>query len=164
MYSTFLGGGAVDSAFAIALDSSGSAYVTGDTISNDFPTTAGAFERTTPPPGQFPGWAFVTKLAPDGKSLTYSTYLGGASSSAGGRGIAVDQSGSAYVTGGTNSGFPVTPGAFQTTAKSNDAFVSKFKPDGSALMYSTLLGRSLDESGHAIAVDGSGYAYVGGIS
>ncbi len=96
VYSTFLGGVSLDEGNDIALDTSGSAYVTGQTFSSDFPTTVGAFDTT------FNGEidVFVTKLNPSGSALVYSTFLGGISSDFG-RAIALDSSGSAYVTGFT---------------------------------------------------------------
>ncbi|MBT2551840.1 SBBP repeat-containing protein [Arthrobacter sp. ISL-5] len=90
-YSTFLGGTSSEQAFGIAVDPSGSAYVTGFTSSTNFPTTAGAFDTTL---GGFGGDAFVTKLSPTGSSLVYSTYLGGSGTDAEGLGVAVDASGS----------------------------------------------------------------------
>src|SRR5205807_1629663 len=97
-YSTYLGGSGDEGEFraGIAVDSAGSAYVTDKTSSTDFPTTAGAFDTTLA--GSLD--AFVTKLAPNGKSLAYSTYLGGGGDEDfTGGGIAVDSAGSAYVTG-----------------------------------------------------------------
>jgi len=156
IYSTYLGGSGYDSGSAIAVDSSGSAYVTGSTTSANFPTTVGAFQTTF-------GGLFVSKLNAAGSGLAYSTYLGGSSYDSG-YGIAVDSSGSAYVTGLTHSAnFPITVGAFQTTfGSNNDAFVSKLNPAGSALIYSTYLGGSSNDQGSAIAVDSTGSAYVTG--
>jgi len=167
-YSTYLGGNEFDEGYAIALDSSGDAYVTGITESTNFPTTPGAF-KTTPPGG---GNMFVTKLKSDGSGLAYSTYLGGDNldNFEGGYGIAVDSSENAYVTGDAGDGdFPTTPGAFQTHPSGGytDAFVTKLSPDGSALVYSTLLGGTYAPApgataASAIAIDSSGYAYVTG--
>ena len=169
VYSTYLGGtGAVNNGRAIALDSSGDAYVTGVTSSTNFPTTNGAYQTT------YAGTtntynAFVTKLNPDGSALVYSTFLGGGGGEGDqGYGITVDSSGSAYITGNTqSSNFPTTAGAFQTTlAGYEDAFVTKVNPAGSALVYSTYLGGSTDSidgtSGSSIAVDSSGNAFVTG--
>jgi hypothetical protein len=147
VYSTYLGGSFNDSGAGIAVDSAGNAYVTGLTQSSNFPTTPGAFQ-TNKASGTNGSDAFVTKLNPTGSALVYSTYLGG-----GGvfgttaRGIAIDSAGHAYVTGSTASAnFPTTPGAFQTalmgTALPLNAFVTKFNPTGSALVYSTYLGGS----------------------
>src|SRR6185369_5053055 len=151
---------------AIAVDNIGSAYVTGYTYSPDFPVTAGAFDTSRAGLD-----AFVTKFTPDGASLVYSTFLGGAGHEQG-QGIAVDASGNAYVAGITessdspftsvNEGFPVTPGAFQTKG-SFDAFVTKLNATGSALVYSTFLGGNLTDEGRGIAVANlSGDAYVTG--
>src|SRR5204863_3474283 len=139
-------------------DPLGNAYVTGHTISSDFPM------QNAPQP-TFGGYydAFVTKLNPAGSALVYSTYLGGIGFDAG-RGIAVDSLGNAYVAGQTGStNFPTTPGAYQTTygGSDYDAFVAKINATGS-LVYSTYLGGSGVEAANAIAVDQSGNAYVTG--
>jgi hypothetical protein len=158
-YGTFLGGGHWDRGHGIALDGSGAAYVYGWTYSSDFPTTPGAFDSTHN--GGYD--TFVSKVAPDGSALTYSTYLGG-SSMDNGNAIAVDGSGAAFVAGSTeSSGFPTTPGAFDTTHNGGlDVFVSKVAPDGSALAYSTFLGGSSDDQATDIALDEDGAAYVTG--
>ena len=158
-YSTYLGGSGGDSGNGIAVDSSGSAYVTGNTSSTDFPTTSGALQTTSAGSGD----AFVTKLNASGTALVYSTYLGGTGSDSG-HAIAVDGSGDAYVTGSTSStNFPTTAGALQTTsAGSGDAFVTKLNASGTALVYSTYLGGSGGDSGASIGLDGSGDAYVTG--
>ena len=102
----------------IAVDSAGSAYIAGRTMSAVFPVTVGAFQTTSR--GYFDG--FVTKLSPSGGQLAYSTYLGGQYHDIV-HGIAVDQSGSAYAAGQTTSpNFPVTPGAFQTNLESGTGF------------------------------------------
>jgi hypothetical protein len=165
VYSTFLSGmpiapGGSSYASAVAVDSSGSAYVTGETSGVQFPTTSGAFSLTRP---SGVGGGFVTKFSADGGSLVYSTYLGGTTGSDYGTGIAVDSGGAAYVTGETQStDFPIK-NAFQTTLSGiEDAFVTKLNPAGSALMYSTYLGGSAAEVGLGIAVDSAGNAYVTG--
>ncbi len=159
LYSTYLGGSGEDIAYAIAVDSSGDAYVTGGTKSTNFPTTSNAFQ------GSLAGTVnvFVTKLAADGSSLVYSTYLGGNGKDSG-NGIAVDPSGNAYVTGYTGStNFPTTPSAFQGSLPGGqDPFVTKLSADGSSLVYSTYLGGGFLDKGQAIAVDSSGNAYVTG--
>jgi len=105
---------------------------------------------------------FITKWDPTGEQLLYSTYLGG-SDAEWATGIAVDSSGSAYVVGYTwSQNFPVTPGAFQTKlAGSRNAFIAKLSPDGSKLIYSTLLGGGGESTG-GIAVDAAGSAVVTG--
>jgi hypothetical protein len=170
-YSTYLGGGKIlnateDWGEAIAVDTAGSAYVTGYTYAPDFPVTSGAFDTARAGLD-----AFVTKFTPDGASLLYSTFIGGAGRELG-QGIAVDGDGNAYVTGITESfdnpftsayeGFPVTAGAFQTRG-SYDAFVSKLNATGSALVYSTYLGGSAGvDRGWAIALDDAGNACITG--
>jgi hypothetical protein len=121
-YSTFLGGGDFEQGSGIAVDERGRAYVTGSTISADFPTTPGAFDRTLNTSQD----AFVTKLNASGSALAYSTFLGGAFDDRG-EGIAVRE-GRAYVTGNTISAdYPTTPGAFDTTFNggNTDVFVTR---------------------------------------
>ena len=161
-YATYLGGSNEDEAFAIALDASGNAYVTGQTKS---PTFGGKAAGPT-------FNVFVTKLNSTGTALVYTDILaatgGGANCSASGTGscsgnaIAVDSKGNAYVAGSATAGFP-TQSAFQASfgGGANDAFVLKLNSSGT-LMYSTYLGGSGDDSANAIAVDGSGNAYVAG--
>jgi hypothetical protein len=164
-YSTYIGGAAGDSGLAITIDAAGSAYITGSTSSTDFPTTAAAYDTTYNGTGGSD--AFVTKLSPDGSALNYSTYLGGSNSSGFfdlGSGIAVDRTGAAYIAGEADSAnFPVTPGAFDTTDNGGtDAFVTKLDPTGSSLAYSTYIGGSSFDASTALAIDGSGNAYIAG--
>src|SRR5258706_1590941 len=163
-YSTYLGGSGREQGLAIAVDRNGNAYVTGLVSSTDFPTTSGAYQTNFGGGTGLGGGqgfdAFVTKFDPTGCALVYSTYLGGSDDDQG-LGIAVDTNGNAYVTGTTMSAnFPTTGGAFQPTY--GGAFVTKLDPTGSALVYSTYLGRSISDEGTAIAVDGAGNAYVTG--
>jgi hypothetical protein len=159
VYSTYIGGSYPDYGYGIAVDGSGNAYVTGWTYSTDYDVTPGAFQTT------FEGGTdvFVTKLNATGTALVYSTYIGGISNDYGSA-IAVDGSGNAYVTGWTvSTDYDVTPGAFQTTNGGGaDVFVTKLNATGTALVYSTYIGGISDDVGRAIAVDGSGYAYVTG--
>ena len=164
-YSTYLGGTRSDEGFAIAVDTGGNAYVTGDTDSTDFPTTTGAFQTVIGSPAEFVGDAFVTKLNATGSALSYSTYLGGDGSDQG-NGIAVDTSGNAYVTGFTGStNFPTTTGAFPTGG-GGDAFVTALGPTGVTLVFSTYLGGTGGDMGMGITVDAmsSPNAYVVGIT
>jgi hypothetical protein len=167
VYSTFLGGNDSDWGFGIALDISGNAYITGYTLSIDFPVTPGAFQTSFGGGGRLYD-AFITEINPEGSALVYSTYLGG-SNADGGFGIAVNSSGNAYVTGFTRStDFPTTLGAFQTQfgggGGDGDAFVAKLNPAGSALVYSSYLGGSGAEDGYGITVDSAGNAYVTGVT
>jgi hypothetical protein len=159
-YATFLGGSGPDRAFGIAVDGSGSAYVTGRTRSEDFPVTPGACDTTQN--GDYD--LFVAKLAPTGGDLLYATFLGGSLYDKG-AGIAVDRSGSAYLTGWTRStDFPATAGAFDTVCrgpKEADAFAVKLDPAGSELVYATFLGGAGQDWGQGIAVDDSGCAHIG---
>jgi photosystem II stability/assembly factor-like uncharacterized protein len=161
-YSTYLGGSALESGYAIATDSSGSVYVTGSTTSANFPTV-NPFQGA--PGGGFPGDAFVTKLSSAG-TLAYSSYLAGDRTDTG-YGIAVDAGGNAYVTGLTQSlNFPVA-NAIQPNNGYNgnffdDAFITKVNPAGTALVYSTYLGGSDMDQARGIAVDSNGNAYITG--
>ena len=168
VYSTYLGGSSDDQGYGIAVDSSGNAYVTGDTYSSDFPTTASAYQ----PALNGISDAFVTELNAAGNGLLYSTYLGGSKGDFG-QGIAVDSSGNAYVTGYTySSDFPTTAGAYDTSCGTDeecnstaDAFVTKIdttKTGSASLTYSTYLGGSSYDFGWGIAVDSAGNAYVTG--
>jgi hypothetical protein len=169
LYSSYLSGTGADFGQAVAVDSSGNAYVAGSTISSDFPTTPGSFQTGH---SQDPENAFVTKFSAQG-TLLYSTYLGGDNGPDGNEdaafGVAVDSSGSAYVTGGTDStNFP-TANAFESSLPSlaggffESVFVTKLHPAGCALIYSTYLGGSTGPAvGNAIAVDSSGNAFISG--
>jgi hypothetical protein len=163
IYSTYLGGSSLDGGNGIAVDSAGSAYVTGTTYSTNFPTTPGAVETTCKTCGANNGDAFVTKFNASGSALVYSTYLGGNADDYG-IGVAVDSSGNAYLIGQTAStNFP-TKNPLQPTygGGSYDAFVAKINASGSALVYSTYLGGNTEDLGQGIAVDDRGNAYVTG--
>ena len=163
LYSTFLGGGGYDYGYGIAVDGSGATCVAGITYSSNFPTTPGAFDMT--PNGLWD--AFVVKLNATGSALVYATFLGGGSYDYG-YGIAVDGSGADYVTGLTySSDFPTTPGAYNTSYNGGDwgdAFVVKLNATGYTLAYATFLGGSSEDHGSGITVDGSGAAYVTGLT
>lgn len=160
IYSTYLGGSNLDEGKDIAVDTSGSAYVTGATFSADFPTV------TPSQPAFGSGGAFVAKLNSAGSTLVYSTYLDGSDS----LGIAVDTSGSAYVTGTTfSTNFPIlnplqATCALDSFGACNDAFVAKLNSTGSTFVYSTYLGGNGSDFGSSIAVDTLGNAYVTGFT
>ncbi|MFB3895066.1 MAG: SBBP repeat-containing protein [bacterium] len=159
LYSTYLGGGDPEMAYGIVIDSSDNAYITGLTLSSDFPTSSGAFDTT------FNGLedVFVTKLDATGTALLYSTYLGGKRHD-GGIGIAIDSSENVYITGRTRStDFPTTPGAFDTLYNGlYDAFISKLNAAGTALIYSSYVGGGNNDFGNGITIDSIGNAYVTG--
>ncbi len=162
VYATYIGGNQAESGLGITVDAGGHAFVSGGTGSPDFPTTPGAFDETH---NGFED-VYVVKLSPDGSSLVYSTVIGGASVEGEfAPGIALDNSGNAFITGGTGSPeFPTTLGAFDRTHTGTgqlDAFVAKVNPTGSALMYSTLLGGGKHDTGFRIAV-AAGVAHVTG--
>jgi hypothetical protein len=160
VYSTYLGGTGWDGGAGIAVDFAGNAYVTGQTNSNNFPTTPAAYQTIYGGNGD----AFVTKISNSG-SIVYSTYLGGSGGDTASA-VAVDLSGSALVTGNNlNGGFPVKD-ALQTNpnTQSFEAFVTKFAPDGSSIVYSTYLGGTGNDLGLGIAVDLLGSAYIAGVT
>ncbi len=166
-WSSFIGGGGADRARGLAVDSTGNAYLTGSTNSDNFPSV------NAQQPGPFRPEdvdAFVAKFPPAGAPFTYATRLGGGNDDRG-LAIAVDAQGNAYVTGDTLSpGFPtVRPiqassggSAGGVAGSFSDAFVAKYNPTGNALVYSTFLGGSDFDQGTAIAVDAQGAAYVAG--
>ncbi len=164
LYSTYIPGGVSDYPSDIAVDTAGNAYITGNTSSGDFPTTAGAFD-TTYGSGRD---SFVTKLNPSGSALVYSTFLGGEAFAFDhnedyGFAIRVDAAESAYVVGYTESpDFPVSNAIQPTIRGPYDAFVTKFNPSGSGLVYSTYLGGSRGDVAGGIALDNNGNAYISG--
>ncbi len=159
VYSTYLGGGGPDCGRNITVDASGNVYVTGETWSYNFPKSFAACESEMKE-ARYPD-VFITKIDTSGNNLVYSTYLGGSNDDAG-RGIAVDTSGNAYITGVTNShNFPTVSAISTSKAGESDAFVAKLDASGN-LIYSTYLGGSGFDWGHGIAIDASGNAYVTG--
>ena len=166
VYSSYLGGKFEDSGGNVAVDAAGAAYLVGITNSTDFPLK-NALQTERKGPYDF----YVTKVAPGGAVLEYSTYLGGTGFELGSLAdIAVDATGAAYVGGSTDSGdYPVTPGAFQETAKtdeqgvrSTEGVVTKIAPGGAALVYSTYVGGSQAEYGYGLALDALGQAHLVG--
>jgi RHS repeat-associated protein len=158
-YSSYLGAGG-DTAYAVATDAAGDAFLTGSTTSTNFPTTVGAYQTTNGDSTD----VFVAKLNPQGK-VVFSTYLGGtnASFSQTGYGVAVDLWGRVWVVGTTtDTSFPTTSDAVaRTFAYNSAAFVARLGPAGDNLTYSTLMG-SGSVSANAVATDAEGDAYVTG--
>jgi hypothetical protein len=191
LYSTYLGGKNEDVANGIAVDSVGNAYVTGTTLSPDFPVTAGSFNTECGGDGRcgasfnsgglIVSNAFVTKLNVAGSGLIYSSFLG-EYENVRGQAIAVDANQIAYVTGQTEAnGVPTVPiappaappppffisaTAFQTAygGGATDAFVAKISVTGSSILYASYLGGNNEDTGYGIAVDGNATAYVTGLT
>lgn len=157
VYSTYLGGSGTDAGQGIALDSLGSAYVTGNTKSTNFPTE-NPFQDTLTGLDE----AFVTKLSPSGNSLQYSTFLGG-SNNEGGKGIVVNDSGNAYVIGYTlSTNFPVEDAYQENRAGTVDAFITKLSSEGNSLLNSTYFGGNDWDLGRDIGLNKDGEIYVTG--
>jgi hypothetical protein len=178
-FSTYFGGNSSDTAWSIALDTNGSIYVAGQTLSSQKSTinttpfsTPGAFQ-TNFMGGSQVGDAFVAKFDNSGSNLIYLTYLGGSSDDAA-YGIAVDESGDAYVAGATESpDFPVRNGIYTNiSGVANphlglypaDAFVAEIDPGGSNLLYSTYLGGESSDAAYGIALDPSNNVYLTGFT
>jgi len=166
LYLTYLGGSTDDGAYDMAIDPSGNVYLTGFTVSADFPTHNAIFPQISgSPDGTFhiyPFDAFVTELNTNGSALVFSTYLGGSDKDLG-SGIALDAAGNVYVAGYTYStNFPVVNSIQSTFAGIDDVFIAKLAPGGTRLLYATYLGGHLQDEAEGIAVDAAGYAYVTG--
>ncbi len=163
-FSTYLGGSLFEQARDVATDKCGNIYVTGGTQSTDFPTTAGAYNRTNS------GWmdVFVVKMNRAGQ-LVWSTYLGGPNYDRA-YAIEVDDQGYVYVGGRAGDGFPTTPGVLQTTFAGDtnpgaygtqDGFVAKLTPDGSQVVWATYFGGPGSDFNRDIDIDDSGNVYLG---
>ncbi|KXH70160.1 MAG: hypothetical protein AM326_01045 [Candidatus Thorarchaeota archaeon SMTZ-45] len=164
LYSTLVGGSGStpdveDKSFAIAIDSTGSAYVTGNTYSSDFPTV-NAYDSSLSYMD-----CFVFKLNAAGNDLLYSTFVGGDSMEFA-FSIAVDDLGSAYVTGVTSSSDFPTVEAYNDTRSGpeRECFVFKVNSTGNDLLYSTFIGGTGKDTGNSISVDSSRHAYVVGVT
>jgi len=173
IYSTFIGGRDNEGTTSpgnyyggiIAVDAEGNAYLTGNTPSDDFPTTKNAFDKTYnegPDNNAFKGDAFVTKISANGSALLYSTYIGGKNGDAG-ICIVLDSKNRAYVLGTTVSpNFPVTTGAYKTSQTNSVAFITCLDEKGEKVLYSTFLGGSNKDQGYSICLDWDGNVCVVG--
>ena len=172
IWAGYIGGASTDCGQDIAIDGAGNVYVTGETFSTKNPGVPGlrGFPSTVGPDLTFNGGdadAFVAKVKADGTALVYAGFIGGIAADQG-LGIAVDPLGNAYVTGSTESfaaSFPVTAGpdlTFNGADFSVDAFVAKISSDGASLLYAGYIGGSEFDTGHDVAVDDEGHAYVVG--
>ena len=160
VYSTFLGGSSLDNGSAIAVDASGSAYVTGYTSSVDFPTTAGAAQTSLT--GSYN--AFVSKLSADGSTLAYATLLGGTKSDAA-TSIAVDQTGRAIVGGYTSSpDFPVVAALQSSFQGAFDAFATVVDANGASFVFSSLFGGPGDDRAYAVAALAGNNLFLAGMT
>ena len=157
-FASYLGGSGDDYAHAVAVDSSGCAYVVGETGSWNFPTQGPAQQSMAGDTD-----VFVTKWNAAGTGIVYATYIGGRGRDVA-TGVAVNAAGNAYVTGFTYSGdFPISGGALRSGfAGASKAFAFKLNPSGNALVYATFLGGSGDDYAAGIAVDSSGEAHIAG--
>ncbi len=169
VYSTYLGGGGLDTIAAIALDSSNNVVLAGTTKSADFPVVNALEPTLTGTAGNSD--AFVAKLKADGSALIFSTYFGG-SGVDGATGVAVSSTGNIWVAGGTGStDFPVV-NAIQSTfggggvsnVSPGDAFLAEFAPNGSSLLFSTYWGGSGQEQATSVSLDTSDNVFLVGIT
>jgi hypothetical protein len=190
LYSTYLGGSEEDVANGIAVDTFGQAYITGTTLSSDFPVTPRAFNvecggdgrcgATWNPQSRIVSNAFVTKLNTEGSGLVYSGFLG-EYENVKGQAIAVDANQVAYVTGQVEANgiptvpivapnvppppFPITSNAAQTAfGGGTDGYLTKISATGSTILYSTYIGGSNEETGYGVAVDANANGYLTGLS
>lgn len=187
IYSSLIGASKSVQINGVAIDASGSPYITGTTPASDFPTSANAPQPKLPtamcqrgstniflPSGDLGTYGFVSKLSADASSFVYSTFLTGACGSAG-QDIAIDAAGEAVVVGYTTSpDFPVSSKAYQTTFPGGDAasttypnptsfgFVSKLSAAGDKLTASSFIGGGFYTQANALALDSSGDAYITG--
>lgn len=159
LYSTYLGGQADDTIDSIALDASTNVYITGQTLSVNFPVR-NAWQSSLKGVSD----AYLSKLNANGGSLAYSTYLGGSGREVG-YGVIVDSANNAVVTGFVYSNdFPTRNPAQGTNGGSVDAFITKFNAAGTGVVYSTYFGGALDDGGYGVGVDSTGNAYVTGFT
>lgn len=159
-YSTYLGGSGIDQAHGVAVNSLGEAFIAGNTVSRDFPTTAGALKSVLDSTSDD---GFIVRLGRNGDTLVYGTLFGGRGYDVI-NGIAINDSNDAYVTGNSSAkNFPTTANAYRPTPyDTNDAFIARVNRTGTALVYSTYIGGAGYDVGNGIAVNGRGEATVVG--
>ena len=155
----YFGGSADDFGVGMATDPAGNLYVASSTSSPDFPTTTGAYDQTPSSPSDL----VITKLAPNGDTILYSTYLGGNGVDQAAD-IVVDENGAVAIAGTTTStDFPVTAGASQSTpAGAGDAFLTRLAPNGASLLMSTYCGGTGTEAAYAVRYDHDGHVAIAG--
>ncbi|MGA1847749.1 MAG: SBBP repeat-containing protein [Thermoplasmatota archaeon] len=160
VFSTYMGGSGTERGHSIFLDDQENIFITGYTSSADFPTTEGSYDPTYNG-GEYD--IFITKLSKDGKSLLYSTYVGGSERDQA-EGITVDGSGNAIIAGNTlSTNYPTTIGAYDTTPNGGaDYVVTKIDQTGGSLVFSTLVGGSSNDIGKDIEMGSDGHFYVFG--
>ena len=155
----FLGGNNFDEIFAIDVDAAGNAFYGGRSASGNFPFVPGSFDLSQTG-GNFDG--IVVKLDPTASTLLYGTFLGGSGTDRV-EALRVNAAGEAYLCGQGGSGWPTTVGAYDVVyGGQGDMYAAKLSSDGAQLIYSTYIGGSGEERGHAIAIDASGAAYIAG--
>lgn len=161
VYAAFIAGSSFETGKSIGVDAAGNAHVVGDTGSSNFPTTAGAYDRTF---GSFQD-PFALKLAPDGGALLWSTFLGGAGSEGWVRGH-LGEDGSVYVSGSTSATTDIVPagvpGYKRTISGTSDGFVQRLNPQGSGLLYATYVGGGRAEAVTDVAFGAGGRMYMTG--
>ncbi|MDQ2830575.1 MAG: SBBP repeat-containing protein, partial [Chloroflexota bacterium] len=173
LYATYLGGSTGEAAYGVAVDGAGAMYLAGNTGSVDYPTV-NAYQSTLKGTNGCFGVACVdavlSKLSPDGHTLLYSTYFGGNGSETG-NALRVDAAGDAYIVGTTQSSDLPVPGGYQTTyggggcfppIGNGDAYLVKFSPSGTRLLYATYFGGCRNDGAYGLAIDNAGRAYLAG--
>ena len=161
VFSTYLGGSGFESHSSLVLAPDGSPVVAGQSLSNNFPVTVGAYQTVKNADFDIT----ISKLNPTASSLVFSTYLGGNSKDEY-PDVNLGSDGSIYITGTTEStDFPVTFGVFQTAnLGGKSAFIARLNSNSTSLIYSSYLGGAGEDRSQAIVVDATGSAYLTGYS
>ena len=166
VWSTLLGGAGDETSGGIAVDATGSVYLTGGTTSSDFPVTPGAVQTTKRIGGDLNQDGYVVKLNPTGSALVYGTFYGGTDDETP-TDIAINSAGEVFVTGFTwSTNYPTTPGALKVRddAALYESFATRIDAAGASYVYSTYIGGTIAELAAAIAVDSQNNAYIAGTS